>query len=245
MPPPPGLLARASLFLDIDGTLLDLVDRPEAVRADPATRALLKDLHGRLDGRLAVISGRSLEQIDRILGDGARAIAASGSHGSEHRWNGVLARPERPAALDTAACRLRAFARDRPGVLVEDKSFGAALHYRMAPQVEAEAIALAIGLAEELDLLPQQGKMMVELRVGGGDKGSAIQALMRRAPMAGTIPVFAGDDLTDEPGFVAARALGGCGILIGPPRATAARFRLADPAALHAWLRDALQEPAR
>lgn len=241
--PPASLLDGASLFLDLDGTLLELVDRPEDVRADDALRGLLSDLATRLEGRLAVISGRSLEQIDHILGDAAADIAVSGSHGCEHRWKGVLARPMRPDSLDQVAGRFHAFAAGKPGLLVEEKSYGAALHYRMNPEVEADARSLAEGLAAEHDLFLQAGKMMVELRVAGGDKGQALVRLMSRPPMRGTVPVFVGDDVTDEPGFAAARELGGHGILVGAlnalpgrGRVTAADHVVDSPATLRDWL---------
>jgi trehalose 6-phosphate phosphatase len=234
--PSAGLLEGSSLFLDLDGTLLDIVDRPEDVRADESLRAMLGDLAERLDGRLAVISGRSLEQIDGILGDIASDLALSGSHGCEHRWKGVLARPVRPQSLDHVAERMRAFAEGRQGVLVEEKSYGVALHYRLNPEVESQARELAGALATEFDLYLQRGKMMVELRVAGGDKGQAIHRLMSRPPMKGTRPIFIGDDVTDEPGFTAARELGGHGVLVGPPRATAADHRIASPTDLRNWL---------
>lgn len=239
--PPIGILKKATLFLDLDGTLLELVDYPDAVRADTQLRALLGELRGRLDGRLAIISGRSLQQIDEILGDSAADLAISGSHGCEHRWKGVLARPNRPPTLDEALARLRLFAEDRPGVLIEEKSFGIALHYRMAPTVEVEAHGLAETLSNELELGLQRGKMMVELRAAGGDKGRAVQRLMGRAPMKGTTPVFVGDDVTDEAGFAAVRELGGHAILIGTPRSTAADFGLQSPVALRDWLWAAVQ----
>lgn len=137
--------------------------------------------------------------------------------------------------------RFRTFALDYPGALVEEKSFGVALHYRMAPQAEAAAKSLAVALSDELDLHLQEGKMVVELRVAGGDKGAAVQRLMRRSPMTGTSPVFAGDDVTDESGFAAARELGGHAILIGEPRPTAANFALSSPRALREWLREAVR----
>ncbi len=199
-------------------------------------RALLAGLVRRLDGRIAVVSGRSVAQVDAILGPVAQDLAVSGSHGCEHRWQGVWAQPGRPEALDRAAARFRAFAEGRDGVLVEEKSFGAALHYRANPAAGAEAHRLAGQVAGECGLHIQPGKMMVELRTGGGDKGTAVRRLMERPPMAGTLPVFAGDDLTDEPGFAAARELGGHGILVGSPRKTAATAWLPDPAALRRWL---------
>jgi len=234
--PPVEDLATLSLFLDLDGTMLELIDRPDQVIADAALQALLMRLAERLDGRLAIVSGRSIAQIDVILGPVAQRLALSGSHGSEHRWRGVTAHPVRPAVLDTAHDRFRDFADAHPGVLVENKSFGVALHYRMAPTVSTEAQALAAALAEQHDLHFQPGKMMAELRLPGGDKGKAIHMLMTRAPMAGTKPWFVGDDATDEPGFVAARALGGAGVLVGTRRPTAALYALPDPAAVRVWL---------
>lgn len=239
--PPAELLERASLFLDIDGTLLDLVDRPDEVIADAALHDLLRRLLVALDGRVAVLSGRSLDQVDTILGEIAGEMAVSGSHGCEHRWRGISARPDRPPALDRAAERFRDFTGGRDGVLLEEKSFGVALHYRMNPAVGNEAQAVAVQLADELGLDVQHGKMMVELRVAGGGKGGALQRLMNRAPMAGTRPVFIGDDVTDEDGFAAARALGGHGVLIGEPRPTAADYRLEGPAQLRRWLAEAVQ----
>jgi trehalose 6-phosphate phosphatase len=233
------LLDGASLFLDLDGTLFELVDDPAAVKADASLRALVSKLAVRFEGRLAVISGRSIAQIDAMLGDCAADLAVSGSHGCEHRWRGLLARPDRPQTLDRAAARARAFAEAEPGLLVEEKSYGVALHYRAHPSAELRVQALARALADEFGLVVQPGKMVSELRIAGGGKGSAVRRLMRGAPMKGTVPVFIGDDVTDEPGFEAATALGGSGILVGPARPTAARYRLDSPADLRAWLAEA------
>ena len=239
--PPPGLLETATLFLDLDGALLDITDRPDETVADAATRSLLAALSHKLDGRLAIVSGRSLAQIDTIVGEIAMELAVSGSHGCEHRWQGVTARPERPRELETAAQRMQAFVDANPGTLVEDKSFGVALHFRTNPAAEIAALALVEELSAQLGLPVQHGKMMAELRVGGGDKGKAVTMLMKRLRMAGTTPIFAGDDLTDEPGFAAAQALGGAGILIGPMRQTAATYALPSPPALRAWLAEAIR----
>ena len=231
-------MSDGTLLLDLDGTLLDLVDRPDEVVADEQLRTLLNTVAERLNGRLAIISGRSLEQIDAILGPVAARIALSGSHGCEHRWNGVSAHPVRPASLDEVARRFGAEFGDTDGVLIEEKSFGVALHYRMAPAVEAEAVGLAEQLGEELGLTLQTGKMMVELRVPGGDKGTAVHRLMSRPPMKGTSPIFIGDDVTDEVGFAAARELGGAGILVGEDRPTEAIYALPDPGAVRRWLQE-------
>jgi trehalose 6-phosphate phosphatase len=103
---------------------------------------------------------------------------------------------------------------------------------------------LASALSETHDLHLQPGKMMIEVRTGGGDKGTAIRALMREPDMVGRRPLFMGDDLTDEPGFVAAQELGGAGILVGEPRETAARYRLEGVEATLAWLEAASAEAA-
>jgi len=242
LPPPDGSLLRdAALFLDLDGTLLDIKDLPHDVVADQETRDLLSRVERHLDGRLAVVSGRSLSQIDDILGPIAEDLAISGSHGCEHRWKGIWARPNRPAELDHATARMRDFAGVRQGVLLEEKSFGAALHYRLKPEAEQDAHALAEELARDLGLVLQTGKRMVELRVAGGDKGVAVHRLMGAPAMRGSTPVFIGDDVTDEAGFVAAQELGGCAIVVGHAnRVTAANFRLESPSALRAWLAEAV-----
>lgn len=234
--PPLSLLDGKSLFLDLDGTLLDIIDQPDQVKADAATRGLLERVAEKLDGRLAIVSGRSLIQIDAMLGPIAREIAVSGSHGSEHRWRGVAAHPARPPSLSAVTDSFRAFAAGRPGLLVEEKSFGAVLHYRQAPALAHEARALALALAARHELQVQDGAMMVEVRPPGGDKGTALRRLMERAPMAGTLPVFLGDDVTDEPGFEAALRMGGAAILVGDRRPTAADHSLPDPATVRRWL---------
>lgn len=235
-PPPASLLDHASLFLDFDGTLIELAERPDAVKVDSKLQTLVTRLHERHQGRLAVISGRSIAQLDELLGPVARKIALSGSHGCEHRWSGISAQPVAPPELKSVAARMRAFAESHPGTLVEEKSFGVALHFRLAPSAEAAAGALAEALSREFGLFAQYGKMVVELRPAGGDKGVAVERLMRRTDLQGTRPLFLGDDLTDEPGFRAASAHGGAGILVGPPRVTFASYRLSDPDAVRRWL---------
>ncbi len=238
--PPTNLLPGASLFLDFDGTLVDLIDRPDEVTADPELRTLLLHLHDFLEERLAIVSGRSLEQLDVILGPLAQTLTLSGSHGSEHRWRGIEAQPRRPATLDVAGTRFREFAKRHDGMLVEEKSFGVALHFRGCPDAEGDALRIAFDTASELDLHLQAGKMVVELRIPGGGKDIAVRRLLDRPPMLETRPVFIGDDLTDEPAFEMAAQLGGAGILTGPPReGSHAAYRLEDATAVRAWLKAA------
>lgn len=234
------MLQGASLFLDFDGTLVDLIDQPEQVVADDVLRDLLVALDTMLGGRLAIISGRSLAQLDAMLGPVAQLVALSGSHGSEHRWRGMTAQPHRPVALDEAAARFRAFAAANAGMLVEEKSLGVALHYRQCPAAAQAARKTARDVATELDLYLQDGKMMVELRAAGDDKGTAVRRFMAQPPMRDTRPIFIGDDRTDESAFEAVAELGGCGILVGAARPTAASFGLANPAAVRAWLTEQL-----
>jgi trehalose 6-phosphate phosphatase len=164
-------------------------------------------------------------------------VAIVGSHGLE--FSGELARlgeRSRPPTLAEALRAMQALAAERPGLLVEDKPFGAALHFRQLPEAETECHALASELAAKHGLHLQPGKMMIEVRAPGGDKGTAIRTLMREAPFSGGLPVFAGDDLTDEPGFAAAAELGGAGILVGEPRPSAALYRVGSVESALDWL---------
>lgn len=235
IPPPADLLDAASLFLDFDGTLVELADHPDGVVVDAMLVDLVRTLEERLDGRLALVSGRPAEDLAALFGD--RPPSVVGSHGMEFRWSdGRRARAERPAGLIESLAAMRAFAEARPGVVLEDKPLGAAVHYRMNPEHEADAIALGERLAAAHGLYLQHGKMMVEVRSPGGDKGSAIRTLMADPRFAAGRPVFLGDDVTDEPGFAAVAALGGAGVLVGAPRPTDARYRLDDVTGVLAWL---------
>lgn len=232
---PPTLLADTSLFFDFDGTLVDLAATPDGVVVDHFLIERLDRLAECLPGRVAIVSGRSIAQLDALLGDAAYRFAIAGSHGAERRTpeDGHIL-PERPTALEDAGAEMSAFALLN-GLVFEAKSLGVALHFRARPTFESDALAFAQHLAHEHGLTLQQGKMMVELRAPG-DKGEGLRALMERPAMAGTLPLFFGDDVTDEDGFEAARALGGAGVLIGDPRPTAATYRLNDVAALRDWI---------
>jgi trehalose 6-phosphate phosphatase len=233
--PPVDLLVGASLFLDFDGTLVAIAERPDAVVVDAALDKLMNDLIDRLQGRLAIISGRSLAEIDRIIARGR--LALGGSHGLELRLpDGRTRSPAAPAGLAEIVADMRALQSEHPGLIVEEKPFGAALHYRMAPAAEAASRELAARLADRPGMSLQAGKMVFEIRTAGYDKGAALRALMEEPPMRGTTPIFIGDDETDEDAFRAARDLGGAGILVGPARPTSARYRLEDVPATRDWL---------
>ncbi len=235
LPPPPAVLSRPALFLDMDGVLAPLAATPDAVVPDARRTAVLLRLAERLDGRVAIISGRTLAEIDRIAE--SAAASASGVHGLERRRaDGSLDHAEADPAVREAVVAFERFARDRPGTIVEDKAVSAGLHFRGAPAEAEAAEALAADLAADTGLALQPGHLVVELKTPGTDKGSALRAFMDEVPFAGAIPIMLGDDLTDEDGFLAATALGGFGVLIGPPRDTAAAYGLADVEAVLAWL---------
>ncbi|RYE01947.1 MAG: trehalose-phosphatase [Sphingomonadales bacterium] len=238
-PPQPLVAAGHSLLLDFDGTLVELADRPDEIVVEPALATLIRALAGTFWGRLALVSGRSVAQLEGFLDEALTGVALIGSHGAEIQIGTSRVAPVRPPALIAAEHAIQAMFADRAGVVVEVKSLGVAVHYRLSPEAEPAARRLVQSLAIDNGLAVQEGKMMIELRAAGHDKGSGIAALMAQSPFAGTVPVFAGDDVTDEAGFVAVAALGGLGVLVGPERPTAARYRLNNVSAVHAWLEQA------
>jgi len=234
-------LGAAALFLDLDGTLAPIAPTPDAVGPDAARRALLGRASAALDGRLAVVSGRAIADLDRIL-EGAPSTLA-GLHGLERRLaDGRCERAEPPAGYADAAAAARAFVAERPGMLLEDKGLSLALHWRGAPAFGPETTAFAEALAARTGLATQPGSCVVELRAPGASKGDALRAFMAGPPFSGATPLFVGDDLTDEHGFEAAAALGGAGVLVGAPRASRAAGRLEDPAAVLDWIDRALAD---
>jgi trehalose 6-phosphate phosphatase len=242
LPPPPPLAgATDAVLLDFDGTLVDLVDRPDAVVVDEALVVLLGRLMGTFAGRVALVSGRSVAQIEGFLGTAVPGITLIGSHGAELRLGQRCVTPDRPSALVAAERALGEAFAGEDGVVIEVKSLGVAVHYRTAdhdaaPAIDDKAREMLKRFVGKDGLVLQEGKMMIELRTGGHDKGSGISALLRQAPFSGGVPVFVGDDVTDEAGFVAVAAHGGFGVLVGDERPTAARYRLGDVAAVRGWL---------
>lgn len=233
--PPVTTEGPLALFLDLDGVLAPMAPRPDAVVPEPRRTAVLARLDRALDGRLAIVSGRTLDEIDRIVE--RSAPSAAGVHGLERRRRqGDVDRPAPAPGVAEALAAFGRFADDHPGVLVENKSISAGLHYRLAPESAEQALALARRIAEETGLTIQPGHMVVELRTPGADKGAAVTAFMMEPPFVGAVPVMLGDDLTDEAGFRAASDLGGFGVLVGPYRTTAARHGLRDVEAVLTWL---------
>ena len=237
-PPPLRQLARdaaPALFLDFDGTLVDIAPTHDAISVAPGLPAALEALSARLEERAAIVSGRSLDDLARHLGP--LSLAQAGSHGADCLLaSGERVGPAPPELPHDALAAMRDFAARHEGVSIEAKPHGAAIHYRARPAAEAEVQAQAERFAQQFGLRLKRGKCVVELVSASADKGAAVAGFMRVAPFAGAHPVFIGDDLTDEDGFRAVAERGGFGILVGEPRATAARFRLAGPHAVHQWL---------
>jgi trehalose 6-phosphate phosphatase len=235
LPPPPDLLDGAALFLDFDGTLVELAQTPDSIRVSPDLGPRLERLRRRLDGRIAIVSGRSLADLERHVP--LSGIAFSGSHGLELRLaDGTVLPLSVPIGLDDVHERVRRFAAGAEGLLVEEKPAGIALHYRLAPEMAGPAAAFMHGLADERGWEVQHGSMVVELRPTGATKGDALRAFMTEPKFLAARPVFVGDDLTDEHAFEAAAGLSGAGILVGPERATAALHRLESVASVAEWL---------
>ena len=231
-------LERAALLLDLDGTLLDIAPRPDAVVVPTGLRDVLRRVRHRLDDAVAVVTGRPVETIDALLGDAVFAVA--GEHGGAIRLcpGGALTRPDLPrppAAWLEAVTRLVAA---HPGTLFEPKARGFTVHFRAAPAAEQDlrdALLALLAGSNDFELL--SGLMMWEVRPSGVDKGTAVTTLMRHAPFAGRLPVFVGDDVTDEDGIAASVALGGVGLRVPESFGNAAGVRtwLARIAADGTW----------
>jgi len=237
---PPALDRHAALFLDVDGTLLEIAARSDFVQVPPRLPALLVDLTERRDGALALISGRPLAELDRLFHPWRGA--AAGVHGSERRRaDGTLDHrtdSDAAAALDHIRPLLEALACGRDGLVLEDKRSAIGLHYRSAPELAAEIHAFAEALQREGDTALRliSGKMVVEFQPRGADKGAAIAAFLAEPPFLGRRPVFVGDDATDEDGFAEIERRSGIAIRVGPIAASTARYRLPSVAAVLAWL---------
>ena len=242
-PRPPAPADDWALFLDVDGCLLDFADTPDAVTVPADLHATLEALARRLQGALALVSGRPISGIDALFAP--LRLPAAGLHGLERRNADLEASaPRSPPALAAIHGEATAIAQAYPGVLVEDKGVALGLHWRMSPGARD---ALRTFAEAALPRLPgyrlQHGDHVVELRPASGDKGMAIRALLDEPPFHGRIPVFAGDDLTDESGFAVVNAQGGHSVLVGAREPSAAHYALRNPAAVRSWLGSATRGP--
>ena len=227
--------ARATaFFLDVDGTLLGFKDRPNAVVADAALLETLERLRQAADGAVALVSGRLIADLDRIVAP--LLLPAGGVHGAELRFSDGCRTATRSEDLDAVRPSAEAFAA-RSGLMFEAKGAAAfALHYRGAPEREGEVLRTLDDLVAGHALMVQRGKMVAEVKAADIHKGAAIEALMRSPPFAKRSPLFIGDDLTDEHGFAAVIALGGTAIKVGTGE-TIAHHRLENPNEVRHFLR--------
>lgn len=234
--PPPPPADDWALFLDVDGCLLEFADAPDRVVVPPTLRQTLLRLQDGLDGALALVSGRTIDALDDLFWP--LKLDLAGLHGNELRTrDGHVRRIAACPALAEVRAEAIALALRHPGSVVEHKGAGIALHWRAAPAAETEMRALAERSLARLDgYRLQPGHCVLELLRGDADKGSAIVELLQAPPFRGRVPVFAGDDLTDEAGFRAVNAHGGLSVLVGARRGSAARHALRDPAEVRAWL---------
>jgi trehalose 6-phosphate phosphatase len=234
----PAASKNWALFLDIDGTLLDLAPTPDAVVVPPGLLQVLESVFSALDGAAAFVSGRPIEWIDRLF----RPLCwpAAGQHGAEIRLasNDAVQSTVDIPDLSRLRARAAAIAASMPGVLVEDKSFGIALHYRNVPEqgpvLHRRVEAMLGELKSDLQLLP--GKMVIEIKAVAAWKERAVEIFMEVEPFRGRQPVVIGDDKTDEGAFRAAQRRGGYAIQVGPGRSTVASAHVGSPAAVRDWL---------
>ena len=230
----PTIKANTALFLDFDGTLVDIAAQPDLVTVPRGLVDLLAQLSEQLNGALAIVSGRPLADLDTYLAPLKLPLAAE--HGAIFRFANGQPIASTPPALHDVIRVASALAGQHAGLKVEIKSHAVALHYRHAPELERlclEAMAEAIKRSPGLELLC--GKFVFDIKPSGITKGTAIQALMDQPPFKGRVPWFAGDDTTDEAGFAAVQSSGGETIKIGAG-ASLAYYRCADPVTLRQWL---------
>ena len=244
--PPPAAQVDWGYFLDVDGTLIEFANTPDAVDVDQALLDLVSRLHQDCGGALALVSGRALLDLEWRLGSLRLPIA--GQHGLERRdAAGAMHVHGAPtAAMAAIKLRLQAVLERHPALLLEDKGLALAVHYRRAPTLAGALHRLLRRLIEAADepLQLQTGKRVVEIKARGFDKGTAIEEYLAEPPFRGRRPVFIGDDATDEHGFVVVNRLRGLSVKVGPGP-TQARYRLPDVAAVRAWLGNATKEGAQ
>ena len=225
---------RAALFLDFDGTLVELAETPSAVVVPDWLNGLLNRLNAICGGAVAFVTGRSISDLDALLGH--EPENAVGVHGAEWRLGGAEVVVGDGHPFEAERRTIRAFADDHAGIIIEEKSAGLTLHYRREPALQDAAHSVMdLAFADRDDFETMSGHMMVEARRIGVHKGAGIERLMQNAPFAGRTPVFLGDDVTDEDGFAAGNAFGGISIKVGEG-ATCATHRLTNIPAVYDYL---------
>ena len=226
------------MFLDFDGTLVDIVQRPDLVQLPVGLAETLQAVHDRLGGALALITGRAIADLDRLLTP--VRLPTAGIHGLEYRDNSGIIYADTPATIpEYVRHRLLALAATDPGLILEDKSTSLAMHYRQSPDKEDMIREEFAAIFAELgaDFVLQEGKMVVELRPGGATKGTAVRKFMSESPFAGRRPVFIGDDITDEDAFGVINEMRGYSVKVGVvDDRCSAKFSLPDVSAVQSWI---------
>ncbi len=227
--------ATSAYFLDVDGTLLDIKPHPGDVIADPALQDLLIALHARAGGALALISGRTVDDLDRIFAP--LRLPAAGTHGAVLRFGDGSIVEAHGEHLRAASKAVSDYVASHPGLLFEDKGAALTVHFRQNPELRDEVLALLSGCASDDHLMVLEGKMVAELKLAQFNKGTAVGTFMGQSPFSGRKPIFVGDDVTDEYGFDIVNKMDGLSIRVDSvERATKASYRLVEPAVLRAQL---------
>lgn len=233
----PGITQDTALFLDFDGTLVALASQPERIEVPPDLTSTLAALYRQLNGALALVSGRRLLDLDGFLAP--LLMPAAGEHGAQRRTADGLLVTAPPADLQQVLQAAEGLLKLHPGLKLEHKNLALSLHYRHAPELEAlclEVLGEAVERSAGIELM--QGKCVIDVKPTGFSKGTAIAAFMNEVPFAGRIPMFVGDDVTDEAGFEQVKRMGGATIKVGP-EPTVARYRCASVSNLAEWLQSA------
>ncbi len=225
-----------ALFLDIDGTLLDIQAHPQRVTSNFPLNQLLAKLSVQLDGALALVSGRTVEEIDRIFHP--QQFPAAGSHGVQFRANDESpTSPNLPKPSAALIHRAEALVANWPGAFVEHKPFGLALHYRQAPAAKPSIHRWAQAeCQQQSNFVVIMGKMVCEIAPRQAGKGQAIGRFLAEDRFCSRKPIFIGDDVTDESGFEYVNALNGLSIRVGEDQPSAAHRQLKNVSAVHNWL---------
>ena len=226
-----------ALFLDVDGTILHLKETPDGVKRSDRVCQILEEIMTCLDGAVALVSGRTIDNLDELFVPHRFPVAAL--HGLERRTaDGIVHSHAESEVLDALRPPLIEMANAHEGVIMEDKSRALAIHYRQAPEKAIRTQKFVEDLirpfAHELHVI--HGKMVSEIKPLHADKGSAIRDFMSETPFTGRVPVFIGDDTTDEDGFAYVNHLHGYAVRVGDSVNTAARYHLDDVDAVIAWL---------
>lgn len=236
-PPPPIVNARAyAWFFDLDGTLVDIAERPADIRLLPSTRDALAALYQRSGGAVAIVSGREIAAVDAVLAP--LSLPTAGVHGLTMRAApyGASSEPHVAQLPEPIVQEIEALAARYPGLLVERKAGAAALHFRARPELAAmclEAMSEIAAMVPGIEV--KRGKMVVEVRAEGPDKGDAVRAFMSVEPFVQRIPLFVGDDVTDEDAFRFVNSADGLSVKIGP-EPTVARFAFENTCSFLGWL---------